>query len=165
MSREQYLAQASDEEKHFLAAYDPSRFPITVVTVDAVVFAAGHVLLIKRGNYPYRGCWALPGGFMDPTESTAAAALRELTEEAGIEPEQVKWSDFVGVADHPERDPRGRAVSIVYAYSVQSTVEVFAGDDAVEARWFPFEEAGKMDLAFDHSAILQQASGMIGVQI
>lgn len=165
MSREEYFAQASEQERAFLATYDPSKFPITVVTVDTVISqwhsdprmpygGLWKVLLVKRGNYPYKDQWALPGGFIDPQETSIEAARREVKEEAGLD---LMMMQFSHIADDPERDPRGRAISMVY--TAQAKGEPFAGDDAVEAAWFDFEEAVDQDLAFDHRKILLKVLG------
>lgn len=145
------------EEKDFLKNYDPSNYSITTVTVDVVIrrgsWEEAQVVLIKRKNFPYRGYWALPGGFMDADETSAAAAMREVMEEAGME---LGYLDFVTILDNPERDPRGRCVSIVYEAGVYEYDEPFPGDDAIEAKWFPLYEAQKMQLAFDHNTVLDR---------
>ena len=147
----------STEELDFLREYDPSKFPIIVSTVDMIVHTDTSVLLIKRGGFPYKGYWALPGGFINPDETTAQAALRELKEEAGVLLSE-QHIEFVGVADHPTRDPRGRAISTVYAAHVAEEYDdLYAGDDAVDAQWFTFTEAMesmRTQFAFDHGTIL-----------
>jgi 8-oxo-dGTP diphosphatase len=146
-------------EAEFLASYDPSKYPIITVTVDMVVLgmvgAVPHVLLIERAQHPFKGYWALPGGFINPDETSLEAAVRELREEAGLD---VRAEDVVPmcVADKPDRDPRGRAISIVYTVGVSGALpEVYAGDDARHAEWVPLADARKGRLAFDHNKILE----------
>lgn len=147
----------SYDEIEFLRSYDPSKFPIITSTVDMVVLSedsdVDHVLLILRRNYPYKDHWALPGGFIDPLEATKDAALRELQEEAGLslDPEAV---DFVVVADAPHRDPRGRCLSMVYTTRVNGRPDVYAGDDATHALWWPLDKVRDLDMAFDHKELL-----------
>lgn len=153
-----YFKAAEPAERVFLAEYDPTKFPITTTTVDMVLVSNRpfpQVLLVKRKNYPYKGFWALPGGFVDPGETTEQAARRELREEAGLT--TTTPLKLATVADSPDRDPRGRVFSIVYAAGVDGAQEPYPGDDAVEARWFPLGlgEVSDVSLAFDHSEILE----------
>lgn len=122
-------------------------------TADAVVTTTdGHVLLIERGWDPFAGQWALPGGHVDPGETSRAAAARELAEEAGVyaAPEEL---DQIGTFDRPDRDPRGRYVTVAYHLTVLPGTAVEAGDDAVNAQWWPLN--GLPPLAFDHADILR----------
>jgi 8-oxo-dGTP diphosphatase len=129
-------------------------YPRAALTVDSVVFGfddrALKVLLIRRGLEPFRGCWALPGGFVRTDETLDDAARRELREEtglAGIYQEQLHTFGDVG------RDPRERVVSVAYVALVRSTDHAPAADtDAAEARWFRVDSLPQ--LAFDHAAIL-----------
>lgn len=149
----------SEEEEKFLAEYDPSKYAITIVTVDVIIRRGScedaKVVLVKRKGFPYRGRWALPGGFMEPGETASQAAAREVMEEADME---LMYLDFLCVADTPDRDPRGRCVSIVFEAGAADD-EPFAGDDAAEARWFLISEAKAMDLAFDHNELLDRMEG------
>lgn len=124
-------------------------------TADIVLLAAGHVLLIERDWAPYEGCWALPGGHVDAGETSMAAAARELAEETGI---TVPTADLRQVAayDTPDRDPRGRYVSVAYTTTLPSPIPPKAGDDATAARWWPLN-ALPGRLAFDHDKILTDA--------
>lgn len=126
-------------------------------TADGVVTTTdGHVLLIKRGYEPHIGRWALPGGHVDPGETSRAAAARELAEEAGVyaAPEELAQ---VGVWDRPDRDPRGRYVTVAYHLEVLPGTIVKAGDDAADAQWWPVTDLPP--LAFDHADILRVAVG------
>lgn len=124
-------------------------------TADVVVTTTdGYVLLIERGWDPHKGQWALPGGHVDPGETSRAAAARELAEEAGVyaAPEELTQ---IGVFDRPGRDPRGRYVTVAYQLTVIPGTIVEAGDDATNAQWWPL--AGLPPLAFDHADIVTAA--------
>lgn len=162
----EYYKQASVAEKKSLTSYDPRKFPVWVVTVDMVVLAVSEdlteepqVLLIKRGKYPFKGQWALPGGFIETDENPREAAIRELKEEAGLDVlEAVQIGAFGAVG----RDPRGPSVSIAHL-SVVGLIdgqppEVYAGDDAVEAQWFKVTEVPNLELAFDHIRMIEVVS-------
>lgn len=129
------------------------------LTVDAALMKGNEILLVKRGQEPFKGAWALPGGFVDPGETTEAAAVRELMEESGLKGEIV---GLLGVWSDPERDPRGHTVTVVYPMKVAGIIPVYdaaAGDDAVEARWFSFDALP--ELAFDHADIARAAKAWL----
>ncbi len=122
------------------------------LTVDAVVpMGGGTVLLIRRANEPFRGCWALPGGFVDIGERVEDACLRELREETGIDG---RIRCLIGVFSDPDRDPRGHTVSVVYAVDPVRG-EMQGADDATEAAAVPYTE--DLQLAFDHREIVETA--------
>lgn len=124
------------------------------VTVDNVIRRTTsdgpEVLLVKRKNDPYKGRWALPGGFVDTWERLKEAAARELKEETGID---AKNLEQVSVFDDPQRDPRGRTISIAFSGEAAPDSEARGKDDASEARWWKVGEIP--DLAFDHFRILE----------
>lgn len=126
------------------------------VTVDVAVLnwhqGAFSLLLIQRGNPPFAGCWALPGGFIEPEETLEASARRELKEETGMEAGELFE---VGCFGDPGRDPRGRTISVVY-YTLLKDFQgdVSGQDDATAAQWFPLQALPA--LAFDHTLIVQQ---------
>ncbi|PZR21857.1 MAG: NUDIX hydrolase [Flavobacterium psychrophilum] len=126
------------------------------VTVDAVVFrksnAGNELLLIKRKNDPFKGKWALPGGFVDEGEDLAVAAKRELLEETGL---VIKTLEQLGAFGKPGRDPRQHTVSVAYTGFADTNAEVIAADDADEAEWFAV--LALPELAFDHSDIIKLA--------
>jgi len=133
-------------------------WPRPMVTADAVVFAlfAGKVklLLIKRKNQPFKGKWALPGGFVDMDEELQDAAVRELMEEAGIAGVRLEPMHTFGKCG---RDPRGRVITVAFiGVASEGKRKTKAGDDAAEARWFDIEKL-PMDLAFDHNEVAKFA--------
>ena len=127
------------------------------LAADALVFskAGGHLqlLLIERGNDPFKGLWAFPGGYVENDEDLEPAAIRELHEETGMQLAAMKQLCAVGT---PGRDPRGRSVSVIYYAIVDaSTHNVKGGDDAAAAKWVNVKDI--TTLAFDHKAILDYA--------
>ena len=130
-------------------------YPHPAVATDCVVFGFdGHelkILLIERGIEPYKGDWALPGGFVRMEETAEQCALRELREETGLRLNYLKQFKTFSEVD---RDPRERVISIAfYALAQKGTVQ--GGDDAAQARWFALNEVPR--LAFDHDYILHMA--------
>lgn len=129
----------------------------TEVTTDLVVKRKGsttwEILLIKRKNVPYKGSWALPGGFVEVDERVIAGAVRELKEETGIAVKEDELR-FIGYFDAPNRDPRGRLISFAFEVMANAEVIVKAGDDAGEAQWFALNELPEM--AFDHQLIVDK---------
>jgi 8-oxo-dGTP diphosphatase len=136
------------------------KFPRPSVTVDIVLFAYLQnqlkVLLIERGGEPFRGQWALPGGFIDMDESLDAAARRELLEETGISNVYLEQLYTFGA---PDRDPRGRVITVAYFALLSadevSSMSLQSGDDAQDARWWNMYALP--DLAFDHGRVLEYA--------
>ncbi|MCT4624727.1 MAG: NUDIX hydrolase [Schleiferiaceae bacterium] len=111
------------------------------------------VLLIKRGKEPFKGKWALPGGFIERDEELIDGAKREMKEETNVSLTRINQ---VGVYSTPSRDPRGRVVSVAYyAIVPRKVVNVKAGDDAHEAKWFSVIKLP--ELAFDHKDIIFDA--------
>lgn len=137
------------------------KYPRPAVTADCVVIGSAadssrYVLLIQRGNEPYKGCWALPGGFMDMDETLEQCALRELKEETGLTPsgDITELKSFSTV----DRDPRGRTITVAFLIEMP-LAEAKGGDDAADARWFPLNELPP--LAFDHDEIIKEALARI----
>ncbi|MFF2197115.1 NUDIX domain-containing protein [Streptomyces sp. NPDC058157] len=153
------------------ASYDPYAFEPFAVTVDLAVLTvrggALHVLLIRRGQEPYAGAWALPGGFVLPRESAETAALRELAEETGLPPELVGalHLEQLRTYSEPDRDPRMRVVSVAFTALVPDLPEPAedGGGDADRARWVPVAQAS--GLAFDHGRILADARLRVGAKL
>jgi 8-oxo-dGTP diphosphatase len=128
------------------------------VTADCVVITKGdtpQVLLIQRGFEPFKGCWAIPGGFMDMDETTEQCAIRELEEETGLKISDVRQ---IGAFSKVDRDPRGRTITVAYLAIVDAPLEVKGLDDAAKAQWFPL--SALPPLAFDHADILREATAL-----
>lgn len=145
--------EMSVEEKEFLAGYDLTKYDRPSVAADVVVFSVMKddecedarrlqekklkILLIRRGGFPYKGSWAMPGGFCRKGEDVIDSARRELCEETGIDDAYVK---LVGVFGEPGRDPRGWVISSTYMALMNARAcHLKAGDDAQDARWFTVE--------------------------
>ena len=120
------------------------------ITVDGVIIKNGKILLVKRKNEPFKGRWALPGGFVEYGETVEKAVLREVKEETGMD---AKIKKLVGVYSDPARDPRGHTISIVFL--LEGEGDAIAGDDAIEAKFFDLNELPP--LAFDHEKIIKDA--------
>lgn len=138
-------------------------YPHPAVTADCVIFGYDRgvlkILLVERGIDPYKGCWALPGGFMNIDETITECALRELREETGLECADIEQ---VGVFSSLGRDPRERVITVAH-YALVRLSEVRAGDDASRAQWF--ELAALPPLAFDHAEIISRAAELLRQRI
>ncbi|MDR2365018.1 MAG: bifunctional nicotinamide-nucleotide adenylyltransferase/Nudix hydroxylase [Zoogloeaceae bacterium] len=148
--REEYLAVDAYRKKWGAGPF---------VTLDALVTAAGHALLVRRKNAPGRGLWAIPGGFLEKEERLLQGALRELKEETGLDlANDVHALRDVAVFDHPLRSPRGRILTHVHWFDLaRKTLPAVQGaDDAEAARWFPIRGLSGMEaeLFEDHFHIL-----------
>lgn len=164
-------------EEEFLAGYDPGAYPAVAVTVDLVVLTirddALSLLLVRRGEPPFEGEWALPGGFVRASEDLPAAAARELTEETGLgTPPRRLYLEQLASYGTPDRDPRMRVISVAYLAFAPDLPEPEAGTDAAAAAWVRFDQLGLPDapprsgkavrqrpgtshrLAFDHARIV-----------
>ncbi|MBC7110388.1 MAG: 8-oxo-dGTP diphosphatase [Archaeoglobi archaeon] len=122
-----------------------------LLAVDGVLIEEGRVLLVRRLKEPFKGMWALPGGFVEVGETVEDAVKREVREETGLEVEVEK---LVGVYSDPERDPRGHVVSVAFLLR-RTGGELSAGDDAERVAFHPLERLP--ELAFDHERILRDA--------
>ena len=121
-----------------------------LLAVDSVIFFEGGVVLIKRKNPPFQGCYALPGGFVEIGESTEEAVVREAKEETGL---VIDLVGLVGVYSDPHRDPRGHVVSICYLSN--GSGNLVSGSDAKSAGVFPLDNLPI--LAFDHCKMIGDA--------
>lgn len=133
---------------------ESGKYPVVSVTTDIVVFSVFSdkltVLLIERGREPFIGKWALPGGFIHSDEGLEACARRELEEETGVSGIYLEQLYSFGA---PERDPRGRVITVAYLALVpRDRVSPRGGSDARRAAWFPVDDLPK--LAFDHDRII-----------
>jgi 8-oxo-dGTP diphosphatase len=128
------------------------------VTVDLVILTIRegglHVLLVERGNEPYQGNLALPGGFVREGEGLRDAARRELAEETGLDGDRLHLEQLATYGE-PDRDPRDRVVTVAYLAIAPSLPVPVAGSDARHARWEPVDRVAR--LAFDHNDILDEA--------
>lgn len=131
------------------------KYPRPAVTADCVVITSEEeprVLLIERGEEPFKGCWAIPGGFLNMDETTEQCAIRELEEETGL---KIDKANQIGAYCKVDRDPRGRTISVAYLAIVERPLEVSGQDDAAKANWFPVNALPP--LAFDHDEIMADA--------
>lgn len=135
-------------------------YPRPALTVDMIIICKPQrkVLLIQRGHEPFKGYWAIPGGYVEEGETIIAAARRELQEETGITGVDLQQ---VGTYGDPGRDPRGWQVTVAHVGYVSEMVGK-AGDDAAAAHWFDFGELP--ELAVDHAIILQDTFKKINLQ-
>ena len=136
------------------------KYPRPAVTADCVLItreAEPKVLLIQRGDQPFKGGWAFPGGFMNMDETTEQCAVRELEEETGLRLSKVQQ---IGAYSKVDRDPRGRTVTVAYLAIVDEPVTVTGQDDAAQAEWFPIDALPP--LAFDHEDIMRDAISLYG---
>ena len=151
------------------ANYDPAQYPAFAVTVDMVILTMSdgrlHVLLVRRGVEPFKGMWAVPGGFKRPAESLDDAARRELGQETGVDGASL-LTQFGAYGD-PGRDPRMNVVTVAYLAVLRDVGSVVAGTDAEAAALIPVSDAlnGKVELAFDHSQILRDAVERVRIDL
>ena len=141
-------------------------YPRPSVTVDVVVFGYDggrdlKLLLIQRGGEPFKGQWALPGGFVDMDEDLESSALRELEEETGVRDLFVEQLYTFGALG---RDPRGRVISVAYFALVNLTDHpAVAASDAEQAEWYKLDELP--ELAFDHARIIDMATNRLRAKV
>lgn len=131
------------------------KYPRPAVTADCIVITEdtdAKVLLIQRGDEPYKECWAFPGGFMNMDETTEQCALRELEEETGL---KVAELHQIGAYSRVDRDPRGRTVTVAYLSVIDKPLPVHGQDDAAKAEWWSLTSLPQ--LAFDHAEIMKDA--------
>lgn len=121
-----------------------------LLAADAVILFQDGIVLIRRNNPPYQGCYALPGGFVEIGETVEEAAIREAREETGLD---INLLGLVGVYSDPARDPRGHVVSV--AFLARDSGRLQSGSDARSAEVFPPEELTR--LSFDHEQIISDA--------
>jgi 8-oxo-dGTP diphosphatase len=149
--------------------YDPSSYPAFAVTVDVVILTMTEgtlqVLLVRRGEAPFQGMWAIPGGFKRPTETLDEAARRELSEETGVDAARL-LTQFGAYGD-PQRDPRMNVVTVAYVAVLRDVGAVVAGTDAADAALVPVSAVlnGQIDLAFDHLRIARDAIERVRVEL
>lgn len=148
-------ARQPDVTRH----YDPNEYPPFAVTADIALFTLKngrlHIPLVLRKDEPFKGSWALPGGFV-ADETAEVAAVRELFEETGLRDVHLEQ---LATFSAPRRDPRMRVVTVAFVALVSELPAPVAGSDAAEARLWAVEDVldGEIELAFDHRVILDQA--------
>ena len=131
------------------------KYPRPAVTADCIVITRegdAKVLLIQRGDEPYKGCWAFPGGFMNMDETTEQCAKRELEEETGLKVYDIHQ---IGTFSKVDRDPRGRTINVAYLAIIDKPMSVVGQDDAEKAEWWSLSSLPQ--LAFDHDEIMSKA--------
>lgn len=135
----------------------------TFVTTDAVLTQSGYILLIKRGGFPFKDCWALPGGYLAQGQTIVDNMIKELREETCVKvPAKVLKGSIKGIEvfDHPDRDPRGRTIThgfhVDLGYPEEGLPKVKGSDDAKEAKWFHLSEVTSEMMAFDHYHIIKR---------
>lgn len=128
-----------------------ANYKIPSVTADIFIFDDDYnFILIKRKNDPYKGCWALPGGFVEYGESVETAAIREAKEETCID---VELRDLVNVYSEPDRDPRGHTITVAFT-AKGNMIDRKADDDASDIAIFSAEKLDEIEIAFDHRKII-----------
>jgi len=164
-----YFREEQKREGSLFPAMDKKlyhyEYPMPSVVVDIVVTAqkGNLLLLVERKKDPWKGCLALPGGFMEIAETTTQAAIRELKEETGI---STSAPSFIGLFDEPNRDPRGRIISAVFHVDCGDlTPDVHGMDDVKNAQWISESDyqailkcgarEGERCLAADHEQIIE----------
>ena len=137
--------------KSYKKSWEAVPYPPIFVTVDAVVVQSGHILLVKRGNFPGKGLWALPGGFLNNKEKLLSAVIRELREETKLKvPVKVLEGSIKSsrVFDYPDRSTRGRTITHAYLFQLDNSLalpKVKGSDDAIYAEWIPLTEFYSME--------------------
>ncbi|MBD5357803.1 MAG: NUDIX hydrolase [Bacteroides sp.] len=154
---ENKISEPNDQKEVSSAGNYCYRYPHAAVTADCVIFGFTgkelKILLVERGNEPYLGYWALPGGFMRMNETIEQTAARELAEETNL---TNVFLDQFKVYSRVDRDPRERVITVAFiALLKPDDYKVVAGDDAVNAIWF--NDKMLPPLAFDHKEIIQEA--------
>jgi 8-oxo-dGTP diphosphatase len=151
------------------AGYNPSQFPAFAVTVDVVILTMSggslHVLLVRRGEDPFEGMWAVPGGFKRPDETLDEAAKRELREETGVDAASLVTQ--FGAYGDPGRDPRMNVVTVAYLAVLRDVGAIAAGTDAADAALTSVSDVlnGKLQLAFDHQRIVRDAVERVRLEL
>jgi 8-oxo-dGTP diphosphatase len=149
--------------------YDAGKFPSFAVTVDIVILTMAdgvlHVLLVRRGEEPFKGMWATPGGFKRPDETLDEAARRELSEETGVDVASL-LTQFGAYGD-PGRDPRMNVVTVAYLAVLRDVGTIVAGTDAADAALVPVSDIleERIELAFDHMRIVRDAIERVRIEL
>jgi 8-oxo-dGTP diphosphatase len=156
-------------EANVRPGYDASKFPAFAVTLDIVILtmadAVLRVLLVRRGEEPFKDLWAIPGGFKRPDEKLDEAARRELSEETGVDVPSLLTQ--VGAYGDPGRDPRMNVVTVAYLAVLREVGAIVAGTDAADAALVPVSDIleERIELAFDHLRIVRDAIERVRVEL
>jgi bifunctional NMN adenylyltransferase/nudix hydrolase len=145
--------------KKYKEAWKAAPFPPTFMTVDAIVVQSGHILLVKRGDMPGKGLWALPGGFLNQEETMLDGAIRELKEETKIKVPVPVLKGSIKESktfDAPNRSSRGRTITQAFFIDlgVGELPKVKGADDAEKAFWVPFNQVKQEKMFEDHFHII-----------
>jgi 8-oxo-dGTP diphosphatase len=127
------------------------KYKIPSITADGILLKDNQILLVQRKNEPFKGKWALPGGFVEYEEKTEDTVVREVFEETGL---KTKIRELAGVYSDPKRDPRGHTITVVYVLE-RSGGKLKAGDDASDVKFFKVNKLPV--LSFDHNVIINEA--------
>jgi len=126
-------------------------YKIPSITADGILIKDNQILLVQRKNEPFKGKWALPGGFVEYGEKTEETVVREVFEETGL---KTKIRGLAGVYSDPKRDPRGHTITVAYVLEMSSG-RLEAGDDASDVKFFKVNKLPV--LSFDHKVIIDEA--------
>ncbi len=162
-----YMAEEFDFVKDYKKQWAVAPYPVTFVTVDAVVVQSGYVLLVSRKAQPGKGKWAIPGGYLNQGESVQEGALRELYEETKIRIPKSVMKDKIfaqKVFDDPHRSPRGRIITHAFLFKLDhdTALPVVKGsDDAAHAFWVPISDLKRENMFEDHYDIIKNLTAQL----
>lgn len=149
--------------KEYVASWESAPFRPTFITTDALITQSGYALLIERGGFPFKGCYALPGGYLDANQTIVANMIKELREETCVKlPVKVIKGSIVKseIFDAPDRDPRGRTITHAFhidlGYPKEKLPKVKGADDAAKAVWVPLSSITSDMMSFDHYHIIKR---------
>ena len=163
------VMRTKTSDRQALPDYDPRLYPPFAVTVDVVILTMSEgvlkILLVRRGQAPYEGEWAIPGGFKRPAETLDEAAKRELAEETSVD--AAKLLTQFGAYGDPGRDPRMNIVTVAYLAVLRDVGSIVAGSDAAAAHLVSVSDvlSGEIELAFDHVQIVRDAITRVRVEL
>ncbi len=138
------------EKSQYFKDFFSAAYKNPIPTVDGIIASSGKLVLIQRKKEPFKGQYALPGGFVEYGEAVEDAVVREIKEETGLETEIIS---LIGVFSAPDRDPRRHTLSVAYSLRITGGA-LCSGDDAASADYFPLDNLPP--LAFDHSEIIEK---------
>ncbi len=154
------MLMTQSSEQAFLKSYNPKEYDIPIYSVDIAIFTLDQgrlkVLLVERSEHPFKGFWALPGGFIDLKKDPDihTTARRKLVSKTGVDAPLLEQVSTIGNA---HRDPRHWSITTLYMALIPYAPTAGFIEAVNEARWFPIEEIEQLQLAFDHSELLELA--------